>query len=232
MRRAQFVTGTYPNRVTQARVTPGDGQSIEESRQIERLRAGDAAEYERFVREQSPRLLSVIRRYLAEEADALDALQDAWLSAFRALPAFAGDSKLSTWLHRIAINAALMKLRSQRRRREAVGLDESPGIDDARHHARLDWSDSAASLEDEEARLLVRSCIDRLPEAFRTVILLRDIEGFDTEGTAQLLGLSGGATKAKLHRARQALRDLVEEEMLRRQDRPEAKMGSGQGKSS
>src|SRR5260370_8779985 len=82
------------------------------------LRAGDAASSEEVVRRYSPRLLATIRRILRNEEDARDALQDAFLSAFRSLDTFEGQAQLGTWLHRIAVNAALMKLRSQRRRPE------------------------------------------------------------------------------------------------------------------
>lgn len=208
----------YAADVTQTAPIQADAWVSDSAELLAKLRAGDAGAFEHLVREQSPRLLLVIRRYLPNEADAMDALQDAWLSAYRALPTFAGDSRLTTWLHRIAINAALMKLRTQRRRRESSIAEGQDGVtlDDVKHHASVDWSDAAAHLEDEEARRLVRACIEQLPESFRTVILLRDIEGFDTDATAQLLGLTSGATKAKLHRARQALRDLVEQAMLRR----------------
>ena len=84
-----------------------------------RLRSGDAAAFEELVRSMGPRLLAVTRRLLRNEDDARDAVQDAYLSAFRGLPAFDGNCQLLTWLHRIAVNAALMKLRRSRRRPEA-----------------------------------------------------------------------------------------------------------------
>ncbi len=130
---------------------------------------------------------------------------------------------LSTWLHRIVVNASLMKLRSARR---GVRGREQP-IDDLlpsfrwfghfKGHPR-DWTEGSDALEADERRRLVRACIEALPESFRTVILLRDIEEMDTESTAKLLGLTPGATKAKLHRARQALRTLLERAMDRGSD--------------
>src|SRR5690242_13935266 len=85
---------------------------------LARLRAGEAAAYDEFVRAHSPRMLAVTRRILNSEEDAKDAVQDAFVSAFRGLPNFEGGSLLSTWLHRIAVNAALMKLRTRKRKPE------------------------------------------------------------------------------------------------------------------
>jgi RNA polymerase sigma-70 factor, ECF subfamily len=183
---------------------------------LERLRAGDATEIDRIVREYSPRMLAVARKFLGSEHEAQDALQDAWISALRALPSFQGEAMLSTWLHRIVVNASLMRLRSAKRgvRGQERPIDDLlPSFGWLGHHRQTpkDWTPASESLEVEERRALVRKCIDELPESFRTVLLLRDIEELDTDATAKLLGLSTGATKAKLHRARQALRTLLEQ---------------------
>jgi RNA polymerase sigma-70 factor (ECF subfamily) len=178
---------------------------------LARLRAGDAAASEELVRRHVGAMLAVARRLLGCEADAADAVQDAFLSAFRSLGAFAGQSRLGTWLHRIVVNHCLMRLR--RRRRPVVSLDELlPTFDDTGHHARpvRPWADTAAdTLERAETRARVRTCIDQLPNPYRTVILLRDIEGFDTDQTAELLGTNRAVVKTRLHRARLALRSLL-----------------------
>jgi RNA polymerase sigma-70 factor (ECF subfamily) len=158
-------------------------------------------------------MLAVARRFLRCEDDAADAVQDALLAAFRSLDKFAGHSSLGTWLHRIVVNACLMKLRVQSRKR-AVPIDDLlPTFDESGHHTRPihPWAEPALSrLLREESRHQVRVCIDRLPERYRTVLLLRDIEELDTEQTAQRLGIAPGAVKTRLHRARQALRTLLE----------------------
>jgi RNA polymerase sigma-70 factor (ECF subfamily) len=180
---------------------------------LPRLRAGDAAAYETLVRDETPRLLAVARRILGREQDARDAVQDAFLSAFRWLPRFEGGCRLSTWLHRITVNASLMKLRTRRRRPEAPIDDLLPTFLADGHHARHphEWRHEAeALLVREEERAFVRACIDRLPESYRTVLLLRDIEELDTEETARALGVSEAVVKVRLHRARQALRTLLE----------------------
>src|SRR5262245_23626215 len=185
----------------------------EEAELLAGLRAGDAAAYERLVREHLPRLLAVTRRILGNEADAHDAVQDAFLSAFKAIHGFDGASRVGTWLHRIAVNAALMKLRSRARRAEQPIEALLPRFLDDGHLADppAPWALGAEQLlEREETRELVRRTIDQLPENYRTVLVLRDIEELDTEETARLLGVNEGVVKTRLHRARQALRGLLD----------------------
>ena len=177
-----------------------------------RLRAGDASAYEELVRAHSPRMLAVARRFLRAEEDARDAVQDAFLSAFRAIDRFEGDARLSTWLHRIVVNAALMKLRSRQRKPEISIEELLPKYLEDGHHADPPslWQRSAESLlEQHELRHAVRDQIDRLPDNYRTVLLLRDIEEFTTDETAQILDVTENAVKIRLHRARQALRELI-----------------------
>ncbi len=185
----------------------------DEQRLLERLREGDESAFEEVVRAYSPRLLAVARRFLPEEADALDALQDAFLSAFRAMDGFAGTSRLTTWLHRITVNACLMKLRTRRRRPERSIGDLLPEFlpDGHQRTPAGRWRPAGeAAMETAELRRLVRAKIDELPDAYRVVLLVRDIEELSTEETATLLGISTSAVKTRLHRARQALRELLE----------------------
>jgi RNA polymerase sigma-70 factor (ECF subfamily) len=183
---------------------------------LEGLRRGDDAAYEELVRSQGGRLLAVTRRILGDEDDARDAVQEAFLSAFRSIERFHGDSLVSTWLHRIAVNAALMKLRSRRRRPEEPIDELLPKFLEDGHPAQpaVPWKDlSDVQLVRAETREQVRAAIDRLPEAYRTVLVLRDIEELDTAEVAQLLDLTKNAVKTRLHRARQALRGLLEPEL-------------------
>jgi RNA polymerase sigma-70 factor (ECF subfamily) len=150
---------------------------------------------------------------LRSDEDARDAVQDAFLSAFRSLDGFQGDALVSTWLHRIVVNACLMKLRTKRRRPEESIEDLLPGFLEDGHQAQpaAQWKESGDDLlAREETRTLVRACIDRLPEAHRTILILRDVEELDTDETAALLGLTSSAVKTRLHRARQALRTLLD----------------------
>jgi RNA polymerase sigma-70 factor (ECF subfamily) len=166
-----------------------------------------------FVRAHTGRLLSVARRILRDEEDARDAVQEAFLSAFRALPQFDGRSRLSTWLHRILVNAALMKLRTRARRPEVPIEELLPRFEEDGHHAEpvSSWGSSVEDLlVRREVRARVREAVNQLPDSYRIVVLLRDIEGLDTEETAAALGLTRNAVKIRLHRARQALARLIE----------------------
>ena len=188
--------------------------SIPEAELLAALRAGREEAFETLVRAHSGRMLSVCRRILRNEEEAKDAVQEAFVSAFRGISKFQGTSQLGTWLHRIAVNASLMRLRSRKRRPEE-SIEEllPPFKDDG--HARFeprDWSPNALqTVESRESREFVRSCIDRLPELYRTVVLLRDIEELDTSEAAEVLGVSDGVIKVRLHRARHALRGLLAE---------------------
>jgi RNA polymerase sigma-70 factor (ECF subfamily) len=182
----------------------GIGESLGPSRR--RLEA-----YERAVRQCGGRLLAVARRFLRNDEDARDTVQDALLSAFTRIERFEQRAQLSTWLHRIVVNAALMKLRSRRRKPEE--LTEDPLGDTTEGAPRLGDSAFApadALLERRETRALVRRCIDSLPDTYRTVLLLRDIEELDTTETAHVLGVTPIVVRCRLHRARRALRTLLE----------------------
>jgi RNA polymerase sigma-70 factor (ECF subfamily) len=196
----------------------------EEAALLAGLRAGDEDAYETLLRAYSGRMLAVARRFMASEEDARDAVQEAFVSAFRAMDRFEGDSRLSTWLHRIVVNACLMKLRTRRRKPEESIEELLPRFADGGHvdAPARGWAGADSLIEREETRELVRRLIQRLPEAYRTVLLLRDIEEFDTERTAELMGLSKAAVKTRLHRARQALRQLLDEHF-----RSESKAGGG-----
>lgn len=180
---------------------------------LAQLREGDERAYDLLVRQQSGRMLAVARRMLGCESDANDAVQDAFVSAFKAIGSFAGESSIGTWLHRILTNACLMKIRS-RGSRQTISIDDSlPAFDETGHHVRSisRWHATPDELlARSEMCTQVRQLIDQLPDAFRIVLVLRDIEELDTDQTAKALGISTGAVKVRLHRARQALRTLLE----------------------
>ena len=202
---------------TPTAVKPASIESEDEAALVRRLRDGDPEAFETMVREYGGRMLATARRLVGTEEDARDAVQEAFLAAFKSIRSFAGAARLSTWLHRIVVNAALMKLRGRRRRREDSIEELLPRF---RHDGC--WSESPAAwdmssdgmLERQEARAAVRRAIDRLPASYRTVLTLRDIEEFDTDETATALGTTGNAVKIRLHRARQALKTLLELELL------------------
>jgi RNA polymerase sigma-70 factor (ECF subfamily) len=194
--------------------TPHDPAA--EAALLERLRAGEDAAFEELVRTHGGRMLAVARRFLRSEDDAQDAVQDAFLSAFKALDRFEGKSRLSTWLHRIVVNASLMKIRRRKRKPETSLEDLQPGY---REDGRIadppePWVLPAdRTAERNEIFRKVRAAIDELPDNYRTVLLLRDIEELDTAETAELLGVTPNAVKIRLHRARLALRERIDPEL-------------------
>jgi len=189
---------------------------VDETGLVAALKAGEEWAFETVVRLYSARLLIVARRFVRNDDDARDVLQSAYLSAFRALPNFAGSAQLSTWLHRIVVNTALMNIRTRRRKPEEAIDDLLPAFQDDGHHVErfADWATPAdVLLERQETRQAVRRCIDQLPESYRTVLLLRDIEERSTQEVAELLMVTPTAIKVRLHRARQALSTLLRREL-------------------
>ncbi|TWT45939.1 ECF RNA polymerase sigma-E factor [Phycisphaerae bacterium RAS1] len=179
---------------------------------LQALRAGDEQAYELLVRTHGGRMLAVARRMLPSEDDAGEVVQEAFLSAFKAIGTFSGQSRISTWLHRITVNAALMRLRSRKSRPEQSIESLLPAFLTDGHQAdpAVDWQRSDEAAAGREMRELVRNCIAKLPESYRIVLQLRDLDGLDTEETARLLGIEVNAVKTRLHRARQALRTLLD----------------------
>jgi RNA polymerase sigma-70 factor (ECF subfamily) len=207
-----MVIMSMPEPAAARRPAAGNALPSGEAALVERLKAGDDEAFEQLVRLHGPAMTAVIRRYLPSESDANDALQEAFLSAFKAIEHFQGAAGLGTWLHRIAVNAALMKLRTRRRKPETSIDDLLPKfLEDGHREVAASTRTLAPDriAENEETRHAVREAIRKLPESFRTVLLLRDIEERSTEETAELLGLSVANVKTRLHRARQALAELL-----------------------
>jgi RNA polymerase sigma-70 factor (ECF subfamily) len=177
------------------------------------LRRGEEAAYETLVRREGPRLLSVARGLMQDEQEAQDALQEGFLKAFEAIDRFEGKSKLSTWLHRIVVNAALMRLRTRSRKPMGSIEDLLPAFlaDGHPEHPALPWSEPAdAAAMRHEVRALVRASIERLPDNYRNALRLADIEGLSIAEIAASFGISPNAVKIRLHRARMALRELLD----------------------
>jgi RNA polymerase sigma-70 factor (ECF subfamily) len=192
---------------------------LNEAQLVAGLRAGEDAAFEQLLRTYGGRYLAVARRMMGDDADAADAVQDAMLSALKNISKFEGGSSVGTWLHRIVINACLMRLRTRRRRGERSIEDLLPTFDEGGHPSKtpVSWNPApSAGIESRETSEMVRRAIDELPEGYRTVVLLRDIEGLSTEETAVMLGTNANTVKIRLHRARQALRELLDPKM--RQD--------------
>jgi RNA polymerase sigma-70 factor (ECF subfamily) len=192
--------------------TSAGGSVVDDQALVTALRAGQEWAFETMVRLYGGRLLAVARRFTRNDEDAQDVLQSAYLSAFRALNDFEGTCQLSTWLHRIVVNSALMKLRSRRRKPEESIEALLPVFQEDGHHVEQfsDWTTPADQLmERKETRATVQECIEQLPENYRLVLKLRDIEELSTQEVAGMLAMTPTAVKVRLHRARQALSTLL-----------------------
>ncbi len=194
------------------------GDVVDEQALLAALRAGHEWAFETMVRVFGGRLLAVARRFTRNDEDARDVVQSAYVSAFRGLNEFEGACQLSTWLHRIVVNTALMQLRSRRRKPEDSIDALLPAFQQDGHHVEQfsDWSAPAVQLlEQQQTRATVRACIDQLPNNYRAVLMLRDIEERSTQEVAELLTMTPTAVKVRLHRARQALSTLLRKEYAR-----------------
>jgi RNA polymerase sigma-70 factor, ECF subfamily len=171
---------------------------------VDVVRAGNSDAYRHLVKRYEGKIYNLALRMLRQPEDAEDVLQETFVSAYRALPNFKGDSQFGTWLYRIATNYALMKLRGKKP--VFVSLDDQRD-DDSPPVELTDFSaDPLADVLDDELRGKMEDAIGRLPADMRTVFLLRDVDGKSNSEVAEMLGLSVAAVKSRLHRTRQLLR--------------------------
>jgi RNA polymerase sigma-70 factor, ECF subfamily len=189
--------------------------SLDDDALLRRIRAGDRDAFTDLMRRYNRRLYRVARSVLRDDAEAEDALQDAYLQAYRALPAFRGESALGTWLTRIVVNAALMRRRKTGRLAEVIELGADVGADnDARPHDRPDEpaQPELAALR-AQTRRLIETGIDKLPAAFRTVFVLRAVEELTVEETAATLDIPEATVRTRYFRARAMLREALAREI-------------------
>jgi len=182
----------------------------EELRLVNAARGGDIGAFEELVRKYDRNVFRIANHITQNREDAEDVVQDAFLKAFQNLGQFQGQSKFYTWLVRIAVNEALMRLR-RRRPERMVSLDEDINTgEDTIPREVADWSPNPEQLYNQsELREILQKTIQGLPPSFRTVFVLRDVEGLSTEETADALGLSVPAVKSRLLRARLQLRERL-----------------------
>ncbi len=184
-----------------------------ETEVLECLRAGDEICFETLVRQVGPLVLATAKRYLRSDAEAADCFQDTFLAVFEGINKFEQRSSLRTWVRGITINQCLMRIRKQGRRQEesiehllpvfdengdrieTAGLIQSPAISE--------------SIDTTHLKSIVREKINELPDNYRLVLLLRDIDGYTTKETAAILRIKINAVKTRLHRARSALESLL-----------------------
>jgi len=178
---------------------------------VERIAGHDHAAFERLMRRHNSRLFRVARAILKDDSEAEDAVQDAYLDAFRHIGDYRGEAQVTTWLTRIVINQALMRLRRHKRERTVVPFQQAEGKDarDQRQIADRTAESPAAATLRAEIRTVVESRIDQLPSAFRTVFVMRDVEEMTVQETAECLGIPPATVRTRLFRARALLREAL-----------------------
>jgi len=183
-------------------------QRSDDAALLERTAANETGAFERLMRRHNSRLFRVARAILKEDAAAEDAVQEAYLEAFRHAGTFRGDAQVSTWLTRIVINQSLMRLRRQKRDRVVVPFEGKDGPTGAEPADERSESPAASTLR-AELRVLLERRIDELPAAFRTVFVMRDVEEMSVQETADLLGIPQATVRTRLFRARALLRQAL-----------------------
>jgi RNA polymerase sigma-70 factor (ECF subfamily) len=179
-----------------------------------RIAAGDTGALEALMRRYNRTLFRTARAILRDDAEAEEALQDAYLKVFRSIAQFRGDSKLSTWLVRIVANEALMRRRKRARKAEVVVLHSDGGGSELKAEQVMDVNEGPeGSAVRAQTRRLLEAKIDALPDAFRTVFMLRALEEFSVEETAQALDIPEATVRTRFFRARGLLREALSREI-------------------
>ena len=195
---------------------PKPASAVDDAELVGRIAGHDQAAFEVLMRRHNGRLFRVARAILKDDAEAEDALQDAYLDAYRHIDDFHGGARLSTWLTRIVINQALMRLRKHKRDRIVVAFGDGSGTepDQAEADVADERSESppGATLRAEIRRALERR-IDELPTAFRTVFVMREVEDMTVDETAECLSIPAATVRTRLFRARALLREALARDM-------------------
>ena len=202
----------FPQPTTMATIQPiaGELEPHPDVALVARVRGGDVSAYDTLVRKYDRQIFRIAQHVTQNREDAEDAMQDAFLKAYEKLDQFQGNSKFYTWLVRIAVNESLMRLR-KRRTGKMVSIDEDVETEEGSVPRDLaDWApDPEQNYNQAELGEILRKTIQGLPQGFRIVFVLRDVEGLSTEETAETLGLSIPAVKSRLLRARLQLRERL-----------------------
>jgi RNA polymerase sigma-70 factor, ECF subfamily len=202
---------------------------LTEAEAIRLAQAGDAAAFEFLYELHSRRVYALCLRMVSNPSDAEDLAQEAFLQLFRKIATFRGESAFSTWLHRMTVNVVLMRLR--KKALPVASLEETTEPDEDGGGPRKDVGAPDLRLSGAVDRVNLERSIDRLPPGYRTVFVLHDVQGYEHNEIAGIMGCSVGNSKSQLHKARTRLRDLLQEEIREqaRQERHAAKTQTGNG---
>ena len=210
-----------PEELTRATVSPrkqdgGEGGALPEVVAIRRAQQGDAEAFQRLYQLHKGRVYSLCLRMVGNPADAEDLAQEAFLQLYRKINTFRGESAFSTWLHRLAVNVVLMQLR--RKKLPQVSLEETLATDDASEGLKREPGADDLRLMGSIDRLTLEDAIAELPQGYRAVFLLHDVEGYEHNEIAEMLNCSIGNSKSQLHKARLRLRDLLRQARRRKME--------------
>lgn len=175
---------------------------------VERVRGGDVALYEILVRRHNQRLYRTIRAILRDDRDVEDVMQQAYVDAYTHLDQFRGTAKFATWLTRIAVNRAIRNGQGERRQLAIVSRDADPSL--AIEHTAAPGLDPEHAMYGHELKAVLESLVDDLPDPFRVVFVMREVEGLTTAETAASLSINEDTVKTRLHRAKRLLRDQLD----------------------
>jgi len=211
-----MTAGVHPTTMAHLRARSAQIDAGDDAALVARIVGGDRSAFEQLMRQHNTALFRAARAIVRDHADAEDVLQEAYLAAYRHLPEFRGDARLSTWLTRIVINQALGRLRARRRDNVVALLDDGPPAGAETMERAMD-EDPNASPEGgairAELRRLLESKIDALPLAFRTAFILREVEEMTIEEAAECLAIPAATVRTRVFRARAMLRESLAEEM-------------------
>ena len=188
---------------------PRQRQSTEfnEADAIERAKQGDAEAFQALYDRHKRRVYSLCLRMTANTAEAEDLAQEAFLQLYRKIATFRGESAFSTWLHRLSVNVVLMHLR--KKSLPVVSLEETTQGGGEEDTPKKDFGADDVALAGSIDRLQLQRAVDSLPPGYRTIFVLHDVEGYEHNEIAGIVGCSIGNSKSQLHKARMKLRDLL-----------------------
>lgn len=182
---------------------------LPEAEAIRRAQQGDAAAFERLYQLHNRRVYSLCLRMVGNTAEAEDLTQEAFLQLFRKIATFRGESAFSTWLHRLAVNVVLMRLR--KKTGSESSLEEVTEPDEESGGPRKDFGAPDLKLSGSIDRVNLKRAVDQLPAGYKAIFVLHDVQGYEHNEIAQILGCSIGNSKSQLHKARMRLRELLHE---------------------
>jgi RNA polymerase sigma-70 factor, ECF subfamily len=217
-RRIRSISGAATGQL--ARQRPAQPVALTESEAIRLAQAGNAAAFEFLYQLHGRRVYALCLRMVGNPADAEDLMQEAFLQLFRKIGTFRGESAFSTWLHRMTVNVVLMRLRKKSLPTDS--LEETLEPDAENSAPKRDVGAPDLRLTGAVDRVNLERCIEKLPPGYRTVFVLHDVQGYEHNEIADIMGCSVGNSKSQLHKARTRLRELLQEE-LRQQAREERK---------